>query len=295
MRLIFHIKRGCNMFNKVNEWIGEIIYNFFADLLSGIIDYFFDILVDIMSLAGYTLTIPLVKAGIKYAQTLAFSILVLKTMFEAFQTYILHDAGDPDADPGGLLIRTVQSVAIIATLPFILSHLSHFGTRINTDVSNLDGGKMSEVDVKAIFAIGGASLGLVPILVMLIFVIMILIIAIQTTIRGAELALMAVIGPILALNITSNNRQYWSNWFWRVVVICVSQGLQLFLYSVAVDSMVKGFDNGSVIFLFGWIWVTIKMPKMIQQFVYSSGFSGAAGGAGKQMGMMVLSKVIMKK
>jgi hypothetical protein len=67
------------------------------------------------------------------------------------------------------------------------------------------------------------------------------------------------------------------------------------MYSVAVDSMVKGFDNGSVIFLFGWIWVTIKMPKMIQQFVYSSGFSGAAGGAGKQMGMMVLSKVIMKK
>src|SRR5690554_1988380 len=91
------------------------ITSFFGNLFDELIAYFSSVLVNVMSVAEDVLDLPLVDNGVKYAQILALSILIAKSMYEAFNTYILHQNGDPDADPVGLLIRTGQAVAIIAT------------------------------------------------------------------------------------------------------------------------------------------------------------------------------------
>ncbi len=278
---------GCNIpLDLMSKLLDIAIAAFLSDLIDDLISYFSNILVDIMGLSQNIFNMPIVQNGIKYSQTLAFTILVIKVINEAYQTYILYQNGDPDADPTGLLVRTAQAVAVIAVLPWIVSQLFMFGTKVATDVANLSSGRMSYLDWQYIKIwlnpIMGLSFG--PIFCIII-VIMLLIVAFQATIRGAELALMSVLGPIMALNITANNRGIWSSWFRQVVIICTSQAMQIFMLAGAMSLISsQSISNKGLLFFYGWLWVAIKSPKYVQQFAYSTGFTKTLGGTVKNVG-----------
>jgi len=276
------------MFNFIDlsKLLDIAIAAFLSDLIDDLISYFSNILVDIMGLSQNIFNMPIVQNGIKYSQTLAFTILVIKVINEAYQTYILYQNGDPDADPTGLLVRTAQAVAVITVLPWIVSQLFMFGTKVATDVANLSSGRMSYLDWQYIKIWLNPIMGLsfCPIFCIII-VIMLLIVAFQATIRGAELALMSVLGPIMALNITANNRGIWSSWFRQVVIICTSQAIQIFMLAGAMSLISsQSISNKGLLFFYGWLWVAIKSPKYVQQFAYSTGFTKTLGGTVKNVG-----------
>ena len=269
--------------NELLKGIFEFIFaNFFNDLLST----FSVFLVDIMSLSQKVLEMPFVQNGVSYAQALAFALLAAKVLSEGINQYILYQSGDPDADPSGLIIRTGKSIAVISTLPWIVLQIFTFGTKVATDVANLGAGKPGSSDFNFLATFVTTTGGLPIIILALIILIMFLVVAIQATIRGAELALMAVLGPIMALNLTSNNQNIWSAWLKQVIIICVSQALQIFMIKGVFTFIATGVSTGGLLLVFGWLWVTIKSPKYLQQFAYSSGFSGAVGGTVKQAGSM---------
>lgn len=278
--------------NELLKGIFEFIFsNFFNDLLNTFSVY----IVDIMSLSQKVLTMTFVQNGVSYAQALAFALLSAKVLSEGINQYILYQSGDPDADPSGLIIRTGKSIAVISTLPWIVLQIFTFGTKVATDVANLGAGKMGTSDI-ALLSTYVVSTGGLPIAIMgIIIVIMLLVVAIQATIRGAELALMAVLGPIMALNLTSNNQNIWSSWLKQVIIICVSQALQIFMIKGVFTLIATGVSTGGLLLVFGWLWVTIKSPKYLQQFAHSTGFSGAVGGTAKQAGSMAVMKMVMSK
>lgn len=276
----------------VNGAINSVFSGFFDKLISG----FSTTLGDVMGASSRVLDYPIVTSGIHYTQLLAFTLLVLKVMNEAFQTYILYQNGDPDADPTNLLVRTAQAVAVIATLPDIVMFIFNFGTKIVMDVANLSVGQTDILTWAAMVTAALMTAGLPIILLCIVMIIMFLVIAIQSLIRGGELALMAVLGPIMALNITANNRNMWSDWFKQVVIICTAQGLQLFMLKGALALITNGVltDTG-LLTVFAWLWVTIKVPKFLQQFAYSTGFTGAIGGTAKQAGSMMIMRKMMTR
>lgn len=278
--------------NELLKGIFEFIFsNFFNDLLNTFSVY----IVDIMSLSQKVLEMPFVQNGVAYAQALAFALLATKVLSEGINQYILYQSGDPDADPSGLIIRTGKSIAVISTLPWIVLQIFKFGTKVATDVANLGAGKMSTSDI-TFLSTYVVSTGGLPVAIMgIIIVIMLLVVAIQATIRGAELALMAVLGPIMALNLTSNNQNIWSSWLKQVIIICVSQALQIFMIKGVFTLIATGISTGGILLVFGWLWVTIKSPKYLQQFAHSTGFSGAVGGTAKQAGSMAVMKMVMSK
>lgn len=268
-----------------------IFINFFNDLFKT----FSVFLVDIMSLSRKVLEMPFVQNGVSYAQALAFALLSAKVLSEGISQYILYQSGDPDADPSGLIIRTGKSIAVISTLPWIVLQIFTFGTKVATDVANLGAGKMGSSDISFLSTFVVSTGGLPVAIMGIIILIMFLVVAIQSTIRGAELALMAVLGPIMALNLTSNNQSIWGAWLKQVIVICVSQALQIFMIKGVFTLIVTGVSTGGLLLVFGWLWVTIKSPKYLQQFAHSTGFSGAVGGTAKQAGSMAVMRMVMSK
>lgn len=279
----------------LNDLLKGILEYFFNEFLRDLISTFSEFLVNIMSTSLKVLELPFVRNGVSYAQALAFAILAAKVIYEGINQYILYQSGDPDADPAGLIIRTGKAVAVISTLPWIVLQIFTFGTKVATDVAKLDFGKTSVSDFTFIAAYTASTGGLPVTLMGIIVVIMVLVIAIQATIRGAELALMAVLGPIMALNLTANNQNVWSSWIKQVIIICTSQALQIFMIKGAFTLVSTGISTGGFLLLFGWLWVTIKCPKYLQQFAYSTGFTGAVGGTVKQAGSMAVMKMIMSK
>lgn len=269
--------------------------SFFEDALS----FFATVLVNIMSVGINVLEMDLVQNGIKYTQLVALVLLGVKVMNEAFQTYILHQAGDPDADPGGLLIRTAQAVAVICCLPWIVSEIFKFGNQLALDVADLSSGSTTISDWIGFGSMLFLSGGFIAVLIGLGILILFLVVGLQAGIRGATIALMAVIGPFMALNLSTNNRSVWSAWFREIVIICVSQALQIYMikgvFFLLLTKLMDVKDAGSVLIVFGWLWVTIKSPKFIKQFVYSTGLSNSIGGAGKQAGSAAITKLLMFK
>ncbi|MBU3173281.1 conjugal transfer protein TrbL family protein [Clostridium estertheticum] len=281
--------------DKFLSFVTKCITYFFSSFFKDLISSFGTTLANIMGTATSVLTMPLVQNAIHYSQLLAFAILVLKTMSESFETYILYQNGDPDADPSGLLIRTGQAVAVIATLPFIVQQLFEFGSKVSHDVAGLSVGTTGITDFASMLLAVVASNGSVIVLFLIIIIICFLVVAIQSTIRGAELALMAVLGPIMALNITSGNKSVWSAWFKQLIIICTAQSVQIFLLDGAFSFLTnKSITGGGLLLVFGWLWCTIKSPKFIQQFAHSTGFTGAIGGTAKQAGSMFIMKKFMK-
>lgn len=275
------------------SFVSKCITYFFTGFFSDIIEYFGKTLSDVMGTSTNVLDLTIVKNTVKYAQLLALALLVLKTINEAFQTYIMYQSGDPDADPSGLLIRTGQAIAVILTLPFIVEQTYTFGTKLSKDIANVNPGQSSGASMGYIKSqVSSSSGALIPVF-FIVIVVLILIVAIQATIRGAELALMSVLGPIMALNITANNRSVWSAWFRQLVIICCSQAVQIFMLDGVLSLFLKPFDGIGALAIFGWLWVTIKTPKYIQQFVYSSGLTGTIGGTAKQAGSMALMRRFM--
>lgn len=276
--------------------LNDAIADFFANFFDQLISFFANSLADIMGNAVDVLSMPLVENGILYAQSLAFTILVLKGMAEAINTYILHKNGDPDADPKGLVIGVGQAVAIIATLPFVVEQVFTFGSKVATDVANLSSGQTGMSDWTYLTASFASTGGAVVWLFGIFIVIALLVVAIQATIRGAELALMTVVGPIMALNLTSNNTSVWSAWFKQLLILTLSQGLQIFMLEGVLSLLTSQSISGNGLMLvFGWIWVTIKTPKFLQQFAHSTGFTGAIGGGAKQAGSMYMMRKMMTK
>jgi hypothetical protein len=276
--------------------IKEAIAFFFGGFFEELIAYFSTILVDVMATSVNVLQLPLVQNGILYAQSLSFTLLVLKSIKEGIQTYILYQNGDTDADPSGLIIRTGQAVAIIATMPWIVLQIFTFGTKVAADVAKLSGGQAGVADWAFITTSIVASGGIVIPVVGIVLAVMLLVVAIQATIRGAELALVSVLGPVMAVNLSANNRSVWTQWFKQVLIICTAQALQIFMLKGALSLMTSQvISNGGILLVFGWLWVTIKTPKFVQQFAYSTGFSGAVGGTAKQAGSMYLMRKMMVK
>lgn len=278
----------------INKIVDSSIAKFFANFFDELIKLFAKTLANIMGTSQDVLNLPLVQNGLKYAQALAFVILVAKVMNEAFQTYILYQNGDPEADPSGLLVRTAQSIAVIASVPWIVTEIFNFGSKVAHDVAGLSTGQAGIKDWAHVTGAIIASSGSLLAICFIVLAIGFLIVGIQSTIRGAELALMAVLGPIMALNITANNRSMWSAWFKQVVIICTSQALQIFMLSGALSLFTSQSISGDgLLIVFGWLWVTIKTPKFVQQLAYSTGFSGAVGGTAKQAGTMYVMKKMM--
>lgn len=281
-----------NTDSLVNGAINSVFGGFFDKLISG----FSTTLGDVMGASTRVLEYPIVVSGIRYTQLLAFTLLVLKVMNEAFQTYILYQNGDPDADPTNLLIRTAQSVAVIATLPDIVLFIFNFGTKLVLDVANLSTGETDILTWASMITAALMTAGLPIIILCIVMVIMFLIVAIQSLIRGGELALMAVLGPIMALNLTADNRSMWSAWFKQLIIICTAQAIQLFMLKGALALVTTGVltDTG-LLTVFAWLWVTVKVPKWLQQFSYSTGFTGAIGGTAKQAGSMAIMRKMLTR
>lgn len=280
----------------IKEMVNEAIGNFLSNIFDQLISFFSNVLVDIMANSLDVLSMPLVQNGIFYAQSLAITLAILKGMAESFNTYTLHKNGDPDADPKGLIIGIGQSVAVIATLPWIVTQVFTFGTKVATDIANLGTGQAGVQDWVFLTSVFVSTQGAVVWIFGIFIVIALLVVAIQATIRGAELALMCVVGPVMALSLSSNNTNVWSAWFKQLLIITLSQGLQIFMLEGVLSLLTsQAITGGGLLLVFGWIWVTIKTPKFLQQFAHSTGFTGAVGGGAKQAGSMYLMRKMMTK
>lgn len=275
--------------------VSDAITSFFVTQTEQAIEWLAEVITNIFAMAQTVLDMPIVVQGIGYAQGVAFTLLAVKVAWDAFHIWILYSNGDPEADPKGLLIGTCKAVAIIGCLPWGVKYMYQIGSEMAMEVSQLSG--VGEVNFTNLFAVMISSGSILLAIAVLIAAVLIIIIFIQTFIRAATLGLLAVIGPVIAVQQVGGG-QLFNMWLKELMVVCFSQAIQIFMllaaaYAFAGIALENVFISG--LMLLGWLWATVKAPGTLKQMLYSSGAGSAAGSAAQTAGTMLIVRKMMTR
>lgn len=289
---------------KLIEGVTEAILGFFIGLAEGAVDLMILLIGYIHQLSFNVLDhYPIISEAIIYTQAIALSLLAVKIAWEAFITYHLRISGDANADPGGILIRAAASVALIAGIPFIMELMFTVSTYLVGDISNLPGmGNDLEVNKlqEIIFLVSGGTAyvsGFIFFILVLVIgaVITALIALLQMVKRSAELALVAVVGPIMAIGLNSN---MWGTWWKHLLSLSLAQAIQLFMFKLSFYVLIQGWFGMDVLALFvflGFLVVTVTSPKILEKYADSTGIGRVVGGVGQQAGTFYIMRRMMMR
>ena len=279
----------------VNVWIGGIF--------QGLANWMTGGFTEVMHDAEQILNSPYITQGIAYTQGIALTLLVVRVGYEALHSYILAINGDPSADPGGLIKRSVKAAALVVCCPWLVKWIFQLTITMATEISSV-GGVAQATDISqamnaaigAINPVGMNSIGFVTIIMLLCGLVIYLLIFLQMACRAVEIGLIAVAGPLMVLGFVSPSEGLGSVWWRELIVQCIAQPVQILLLRGAMLSLgsfpvTGGFLN--ILFFIGWMWTTYKGPKIVQQFAMSTGVGGAAGGIAGQAGSIAIMKVLM--
>ena len=231
-----------------------------------------------MALAMQILNSAYVQNAIALSQTVGGTLLALKVGVEATQTYILHLHGEP-VDPGGLVKRTAFAAGAIGAGPWMVKNVYLWGSSLADSVAQLASvnPNVHPLDTLITFT---ATAPFLIILTALIAIVIWALILIQMGIRSVEVAVLAAVGPIMAVGLTRADEGVAAVWWRELVVLSLSQAVQVFLIKGLLSTFMTltfGADILKLFLLIGWLWVAFRTPTVLRQYAYHSGLGGAIG------------------
>ncbi|MFD1394390.1 conjugal transfer protein TrbL family protein [Kroppenstedtia eburnea] len=117
--------------------------------------------------------------------------------------------------------------------------------------------------------------------------------AISAAIRYAELVFLNIVGPTLNGTYTTRSEVFVTFWI-KTVSVVFTQPVQVFLLW-GIMSSVQNLTWGGLILSFGFCILAIRGPKVLEQFLYSTGVGGASARFAGMAGYKLLAKAFIKR
>jgi hypothetical protein len=287
--------------------IGGILQNLFFQFISDIIidsvNGFETFLNDLFSGSVDMLSrVTAIEKTCKTTTVIGSALVVLFVLYKLFDVYIFENSGDSDADPLDLIVKGSFAMAVIQSNETIFEVLRDLSKEFADDLS--EGAHLTDdfqTGIKALLRRGADVSGTANIIIAVILVVAVIAVLIKMSIRGAELMLMKILFPIFASDIVSTNSEKWSSFFASYLVLFFGYSIQLFCFDMFVSSFATltfsenlDFHEGTVTWMLlgGWLLMSIKAPKWLDRYTYSSGVGHTMGSTAKSLGRIVTSKII---
>jgi hypothetical protein len=258
--------------NLVNGWI--------SNFLTNLINFFTTGYAGSMSVIGSVFHDANVQHIMFAVQGFALAVLAIRVGYEILNTYLLHMAGDGTADPKGVLFRTAKAAAFIMGVPWVIGYLLQISISLANDVNTIGSVSISGNSITLFDPVNLVSAGIGVILLTLVALVIWVLINLQMACRAVEIGVLAMAGPLMAIGFVSPAEGLGAAWWKELVVQMMAQPLQILMLRLSLIQMGLSSITGAGYFLIiGWLWVTYKSPKIVQQFALSTGIGGAVGGA----------------
>lgn len=219
--------------------------------------------------------LPVIGEMMTVAQYLASSLLVLTFTFRLwrFQTGTVY-GGQTEPLPD-LIYRTCWSGVLIYGLPEILKILIRLNN-VFIEMIQYRGINFTSGLKALIFPTTG---NLVLLITMIIFVVSLIALTFSNAVRIAELCLLYIFAPILAVSYAGKGESF-QIWVTQAIAVSLTQCVQYLMVSIALNFTLNIDINAwySWIAPIGAVVVAIRGPQLLKQFLYNSGVGGFAGG-----------------
>lgn len=251
---------------------GIISLFFTSELLTSLYDIVFDCGQTLSTFTGvsfFGLIMPITYG-------VGISLIILKFLKKAFDIYVLWTDGDPDADPFLLLTNFIRAVGTA----LIFQWLYRIFVDICRDITNqimasIDGGR--EMTTEWVTAI--TSLGIVPAIAGLIFMICYLILLFSFMARGIEMMVMRVGVPLACVGLLDNDKGVFRAYINQFVKAFITTIVQIMLCKIGLSLMLGAtiISTQNIIWGIACMIAAISMPKILREFLVPTGGDGHIG------------------
>lgn len=279
----------------LTSWLGKKVTEAINDFLQGTINGILNWVFKIMSSTVDLLNTNLPEVAKYYAIFLAFSgALVVAVVLARIITTMLKEADDTtDITWANIVMDSLKSAVSIPIMVFIQGFLVTAITLpllkyIFNDAKGLSISTLSHAVDVGQGKEQGYGMG-IPILITLFFTVVMVAFFIKMGVFLADLAFFNLAIPIVAVSIGSENFEYASTWWKKLVYLNVSiitQTLALALMVASLGLLDKGW--GYLAFTIGFGVLVIKAPTIVQDFWQSTGLGkGTVNTSMRTLSMMM--------
>jgi hypothetical protein len=280
-----------------------LFFQFVSDVIIDAVNSFQTFLNDLFAGSVDMLSnVSAINATCRITTSIGSALVVFFVLYKLFDVYIFENSGDSDADPLDIVVKGSFAMAIIQSNETIFKLLKDLSKEFADDLSR--GAHLNDDFQTGINALLRNTTGVAStanIILAIILLVSVIAVLIKMTIRGAELMLMKILFPIFASDIVSTNNEKWSSFFASYLVLFFGYSIQLFCFDMFINSFASmqfsenmDFHEGTVtwMLLVGWLLMSIKAPKWLDRYTYSSGVANTMGSTAKSLGRIVASKLI---
>lgn len=284
------------------SFFNNMVVDFFKSLFTDFLEFSFKLVTDLLLNLNALDQYFDYSKFLFYIQILAGSILTILVFYQAFKRLSGSLIFDGDSKSmSTIMLQTVFSGALIYLLPYVLTNIliplnniaiglfSSLGFPIKQ--ANLSGIVWNFLDASLL---NGTVTPMSILLMIVIFLIGFIILGVMSGIRYIELIVALLISPLVAIQFV-NNQSAIGVWFKEVISLVFTQSVHIVLLQFLISSLSISNPFVAIILFVGIVSVMAKGPKIIRQFMYSSGAGSTLIGATGGMGRMVAMKYMLGK
>ncbi len=204
------------------------------------------------------------------------SLIILKFLKKMFDVYVLWTDGDPDADPMLLMMNFIRAVGTA----LIFQWLYGLFVDICKDITESIVSTISDSsNFTQEWITGLATLGIVPVLAGLVFMICYLILLFSFIARGIEMMIMQVGVPLACVGLLDNDKGIFKGYLNQIVKAFVTTIVQITLCKIGITLMLGATftTTMNIVMGIGCMISAISIPKLMREFLVPTGGDGKVG------------------
>ena len=218
------------------------------------------------------------------------SLIVLKFLKRAFDSYVLWQDGDPDSDPLNLVTKFLRAIVVAVSFPTLYDWLAFATEDMTNQILNSLSGSLSTSFANQVMSM--ASLNLFNAIVSLVFFICFFFLYIQFLMRGMEILVLRMGVPIACTGLLENDKGVFASYIKKFFQSTFTVVVQISLAKMSVGLML----NAHVFWGIAAMMLALKTPKFLQEFMLiSSGGGNPMNTVYHTTRMVQMAKSVIKK
>lgn len=200
---------------------------------------------------------------------IAVSLLVVKFLKKIFDIYVLWVDGDPDTEPIQLLVNFARALITAICFKFFWDLFVKVGDEILDQALSAITGPSGSLQSQWANANWG-SLGLMPTIFGLIFLVFMLILYIKFLRRGLEVALMICGAPLACIGLMDNDHGFFKPYVTQLTKLILTTIFQIICIRLGVSlALSSGLANGftSLLWGIGAMVLAMSIPNILSEFL----------------------------
>ena len=203
------------------------------------------------------------------------ALIILKFLKKGFDIYIGWDAGDPDADPLGLLTNFLKALIVAIGFPVLYNWLTYATEDMIDKALNVSNFLLSEKTMTDVIWDSVKSLGLTMVVLGLILIIMYIVLYFQFIKRGIEILVMRIGAPLACIGLVDSDKGVFAPFMKKFFMNAATVLVQVILVKLSILVLIVHGGAFGIICSIAIASTAMATPKFLSEFmlIYGSGGS----------------------